>query len=420
MAPIEVGDVLHNAAIAIKRAHGSSDDTDAVTTLPLIIKNTFFDLEDHKAEQVGPKSLSCPTEVFFASSPSSFPCDDINSDAFAGSSLSDALAGSSELNLNDLAAAARLFSESNVTREFMEWAGHVGARVARPMPPPPLSEPELPDVDEPEAPVWTPKVGTPQHKRPSPPPLSYPETPLSSEQTLCHLPQWTPQVGGPGPSASMPPLSPPLPGGYAYALQSQRTTGMSFYRVNHGAGIELRKGPSFAAPKTDVTLYCNEIFAVSDEIPASDGRIYLLLADGRGWAFDDAALHPHCPSVARGQWVPVPPAAMTSAVSPASTVWEPMEEPMTDLKTKKRRRHKRGGVKRNKNKNRNKSMSQCHLESAADVETEVPSSDDIEDQEEEDSPSEKGECRLGSCTEKESFLEVAVTHMCHVDNHVEA
>eukprot|EP00746_Dinoflagellata_sp_MGD_P070366 gnl/MRDRNA2_/MRDRNA2_28817_c0_seq2.p1 gnl/MRDRNA2_/MRDRNA2_28817_c0~~gnl/MRDRNA2_/MRDRNA2_28817_c0_seq2.p1 ORF type:complete len:399 (+),score=96.17 gnl/MRDRNA2_/MRDRNA2_28817_c0_seq2:90-1286(+) len=392
MAPIEVGDALQNAAIAIKRAHGSSDDVDAVTTFPLIIKNTFFDFEEKEADQVGPKSLSCPPEVFYPSSFSSFPC---TNDAFAGSSLSDALAGSSELNLNDLAAAARLFSESNVTREFMELAGHVGARVARPMPPPPLSEPELPELDEPEAPVWTPKVGSPQHRRPSPPPLSYPETPLSSEQTLGHLPQWTPQVGGPGSSASMPPLSPPLPGGYAYNLQSQRATGMSFYRVHHGAGIELRKGPSFAAPKTDVTLYCNEIFAVSEEIPASDGRIYLLLADGRGWAFDDAALHPHCPSVARGQWVPVPPAAMTSAVSPASTVWEPMEEPMSDLNTKKRRRRKRGGVKRNKNKK--KSMAQCHLESAADAETEVPSSDDIEEREEDDSPSEKGECRLGSC-----------------------
>jgi len=395
MAPIEVVDALQSAAVAINRAHGSSEDVDTVSALPLIIKNTFFDVEEEETEQAGPKSLSCPAEMLFPSFPSTFPVSSGSlSDAFAGSSLSDALAGSSELNLSDLAAAARMFSSSNVTREFMECTGHVGARA---MPPPPLCEPELPDVDEPQAPVWTPTVGTPQHKRPSPPPLSYPETPVSNmPQVPFQVPFWTPKEGGPAPppapSPIMPPLSPPLPGGFAYTLQSQRATAM--YRVSHGAGIDVRKGPSFDAPKAGVTLYCNEIFAVSEEIPASDGRIYLLLADGRGWAFNDSALNPHCPSVSRGQWVPVAPAAMTPSVSPTSTVWEPMEEPMTDM-TKKRRRRKRGGVRRNKNKNKN--MATFLSGSSADAETEVPSSDDVEgEDDEEDTPSEKAECRSES------------------------
>eukprot|EP00434_Breviolum_minutum_P006246 symbB.v1.2.005511.t1/scaffold310.1/size231343/16 len=37
----------------------------------------------------------------------------------------------------------------------------------------------------------------------------------------------------------------------------------------------------------------------------ADGRIYLRLADGRGWAFDDSTLFPHDPSVIRGYWQPV-------------------------------------------------------------------------------------------------------------------
>jgi hypothetical protein len=154
------------------------------------------------------------------------------------------------------------------------------------------------------------------------------------------------------------------------------------YRVSHGAGVDIRKSPGFDAPKTDVTLYCNEIFAVSEEVQASDGRVYLLLADGRGWAFDDSALNPQYPSVVRGQWVPVTPGTMTSVVSPASTLWEPMEEPMSPDATKKRRRRRRGGVRRNKNK---KSTANFSSESSADAETEVPSSDDVEE-EEDDSP----------------------------------
>lgn len=111
-------------------------------------------------------------------------------------------------------------------------------------------------------------------------------------------------------------------------------------------------------------LYQNETFAVTETLNGLDSRIYLLLADGRGWAFDDSALMPHDPSVVRGRWqaAPVmadPPVmpfpAMQDMMQPyaAPQVWEqPLweQEAFDDDATKKRRRRKRGGVKRNKNK----------------------------------------------------------------------
>ena len=53
----------------------------------------------------------------------------------------------------------------------------------------------------------------------------------------------------------------------------------------------------------------NATFAASEELPQPDGRVYLRLADGRGWAFDDRALYPHDPVVVRGFWSPVGPGA---------------------------------------------------------------------------------------------------------------
>ena len=47
-----------------------------------------------------------------------------------------------------------------------------------------------------------------------------------------------------------------------------------------------------------MTRLCqNATLAVAEEILGADGRVYLRLADGRGWAFDDSALFPHDPSV---------------------------------------------------------------------------------------------------------------------------
>eukprot|EP00746_Dinoflagellata_sp_MGD_P148905 gnl/MRDRNA2_/MRDRNA2_81033_c0_seq3.p1 gnl/MRDRNA2_/MRDRNA2_81033_c0~~gnl/MRDRNA2_/MRDRNA2_81033_c0_seq3.p1 ORF type:complete len:388 (-),score=66.65 gnl/MRDRNA2_/MRDRNA2_81033_c0_seq3:51-1214(-) len=58
----------------------------------------------------------------------------------------------------------------------------------------------------------------------------------------------------------------------------------------------LRHGPDINARCTGFTLLKDEIFSVNQEIASPDGRIYLCLADGRGWAFDDAALTLEDPS----------------------------------------------------------------------------------------------------------------------------
>merc|ERR1719265_2396005 len=58
------------------------------------------------------------------------------------------------------------------------------------------------------------------------------------------------------------------------------------------------------APLTGATLPKNEFFAVSEEVSSADGRIYLCVADGRGWAFDDSALMPYNPTVVKGRFVP--------------------------------------------------------------------------------------------------------------------
>merc|ERR1712070_857457 len=78
--------------------------------------------------------------------------------------------------------------------------------------------------------------------------------------------------------------------------------GHSWYRVAYLGGIEVRMQPSVLAPRTGEILPQNEVFAVSADIVGADGRIYLKLADGRGWAFDDSALMPHDPSVVRGHF----------------------------------------------------------------------------------------------------------------------
>jgi len=63
--------------------------------------------------------------------------------------------------------------------------------------------------------------------------------------------------------------------------------------------VFLRHGPDINARCTGFTLLKNEVFSVCQEIASPDGRIYLCLADGRGWAFDDSALAPEDPSVVR-------------------------------------------------------------------------------------------------------------------------
>merc|ERR1719460_148596 len=78
-----------------------------------------------------------------------------------------------------------------------------------------------------------------------------------------------------------------------------------WYRVSFVGGVDLRQGPSVEAPRSGETLCQNATFAAAEELLGADGRCYLRLADGRGWAFDDSALFPHDPSVVRGFWQPV-------------------------------------------------------------------------------------------------------------------
>merc|ERR1719352_2268808 len=91
-----------------------------------------------------------------------------------------------------------------------------------------------------------------------------------------------------------------------------------WYRVSFVGGVDLRQGPSVEAPRSGETLCQNATFAAAEELLGADGRVYLRLADGRGWAFDDSALFPHDPSVVRGYWQPVGPAPQQGAASPAA------------------------------------------------------------------------------------------------------
>merc|ERR1719440_2128378 len=77
----------------------------------------------------------------------------------------------------------------------------------------------------------------------------------------------------------------------------QLTPQALYFQVAFLGGIEVRSAPDLDAPRTGLVLMQNELFAVSSHIPGADGRIYLQLADGQGWVFDDSALVPHDPSV---------------------------------------------------------------------------------------------------------------------------
>eukprot|EP00438_Fugacium_kawagutii_P001838 Skav215874 [mRNA] locus=scaffold2770:123964:125952:- [translate_table: standard] len=113
------------------------------------------------------------------------------------------------------------------------------------------------------------------------------------------------------------------------------STGLSWwYRVAFAGGVDLRHGPSVEAPRTGETLCQNATLAVAEEILGADGRVYLRLADGRGWAFDDSALFPHDPSVVRGYWQPVsvvPPGANAAAVAAAVANGTAGGGPITDV-----------------------------------------------------------------------------------------
>jgi len=122
-------------------------------------------------------------------------------------------------------------------------------------------------------------------------------------------------------------------------------------------GVLVRAGPSVAAPPTGVRLAQNDIIAISDEIPSSDGRVYLRLADGTGWAFDDSFIMPHDPSCVRVHWSPdvirqlrgspsqtlVPHVLSTAPVSPTEVSASTTEKKKKRRKRKSHRRKRGAG-----------------------------------------------------------------------------
>lgn len=118
-------------------------------------------------------------------------------------------------------------------------------------------------------------------------------------------PEWTPrypqaqqelQMQAPPMMQPAPPvpLSPPQLSEHCQGPES-----VSWYRVAFLGGLDLRVGPNINLPRAGVILPQHEIFPVSRVVNIGDGRVYLELADGRGWAFDDSALIPHDPAVVR-------------------------------------------------------------------------------------------------------------------------
>jgi len=112
-------------------------------------------------------------------------------------------------------------------------------------------------------------------------------TPLSTATVMMAAPD----------QMQLPPAAPRSPASMAL---------VAWYRVAYLGGIQLRTAPSIDAPLTGTTLLQNETFPVGEEMQSVDGRVYLRLADGRGWAFDDTTLMPHDPSVKRGSWMSLP------------------------------------------------------------------------------------------------------------------
>mmetsp|Transcript_10827 Transcript_10827/g.20269 ORF Transcript_10827/g.20269 Transcript_10827/m.20269 type:complete len:203 (+) Transcript_10827:92-700(+) len=145
------------------------------------------------------------------------------------------------------------------------------------------------------------------------------------------------QLGGPGmPPPGAPPQSPMGPGAGGSQPLTMVAPASSFsgeagrypwYRVAFVGGVDLRQGPSVEAPRTGETLCQNATFAAAEELAGADGRFYLRLADGRGWAFDDSALFPHDPSVIRGYWQPISLAPAQPGATPQTQAGAPQAPP---------------------------------------------------------------------------------------------
>merc|ERR1719191_375297 len=171
-----------------------------------------------------------------------------------------------------------------------------------------------------------------------------------------------------------------------------------WYRVSFIGGIALRCTPSVDAARTGHMLYQNETFAVRERIQGTDGRVYLLLADYRGWAFDDSALMPHDPSVIRGRWSPLNPGAMYSSTTAVPVSEQSLMAQANE--SNRRRRRKRGGVKRNKGK-RAAAAAALAAKEAADVEACDDEDTDAPSEEDDDAPL---EAELSSSNEGAEML----------------
>merc|ERR1719494_219355 len=70
------------------------------------------------------------------------------------------------------------------------------------------------------------------------------------------------------------------------------------YICNSSAGIAIRAEPgSVSNPRIGSKVEGKERFIVSDALMGSDQRMYVRLADNRGWIFDDSSLVPKNPTV---------------------------------------------------------------------------------------------------------------------------
>jgi len=120
--------------------------------------------------------------------------------------------------------------------------------------------------------------------------------------------------------------------GVCYLGQPSCPDAIAWYRVAFRGGIDLREQADFESKKVGITLRFNETFAVNEIVHSTnpeDKRVYLRLADGHGWAFDDSAVYPSDPSVMRGHWQPVaqPPTPVAAAPPPAMPIQPAIADP---------------------------------------------------------------------------------------------
>lgn len=115
--------------------------------------------------------------------------------------------------------------------------------------------------------------------------------------TLLYSPDASPSHG----MARQAPLSMPMTGETnsapifvdspaAYGPSAATEPTIAWYRVSFLGGVSIREFPDVDAPRTGLTLPLGEVFGVAERVMGHDQRIYLRLADGRGWAFDDSML----------------------------------------------------------------------------------------------------------------------------------